>query len=92
MSGMVIKINLSTFTRVGAITLNSGETGLFSAVIDTINGFAYFGTVANPGIVVKINLSTFTEVSPSLTFNSGEGLQLTAVINTTTGFAYFTTL
>jgi len=31
-------------TRAGAITLQSGESNLSSAVIDAVNGVAYFGT------------------------------------------------
>ena len=49
-----MKVRLSDFTRVGALTLQSGEDWLYSAVIDTANGFAYFGTMTWPGIVVKV--------------------------------------
>jgi len=42
------------FSRVGALTLNSGENYLNSAVIDPADGYAYFGTY--PGIVVRIDL------------------------------------
>lgn len=39
--GIVVKIDLNTFTRVDALTLNSGENGLYSAVVLGHN--AYFG-------------------------------------------------
>ena len=65
----MVKVRLSDFTRVAALTLNTGEDGgLFSAVIDTANGFAYFGTWTSPGIVVKVRLSDFTRVA-ALTLN-----------------------
>ena len=60
--GKVIKVRLSDLTRVGALTLNSGETQLVSAVIDQPDGFAYFGTYTYLGIVVKVRLSDFTRV------------------------------
>jgi len=44
----------NALTRVGALTLNTGENTLYSAVIDTANGYAYFGTETAPGIVVKV--------------------------------------
>ncbi|MGH9379899.1 MAG: hypothetical protein ACRD2Z_04725, partial [Thermoanaerobaculia bacterium] len=37
------------FERVGAITLDSGENELRSAVIDPAGEFAYFGTNTLPG-------------------------------------------
>ncbi len=60
--GIVVKVQLSTFTRVGALTLNAGEDVLRSAVIDPTDGFGYFGTGTSPGIVVKVRLSDFTRV------------------------------
>ncbi len=59
--GQVIKVSLGDSvvewpTRVGAVTLESGENYLSCAVIDTENGHAYFGTYTNPGRVVKIAL------------------------------------
>jgi hypothetical protein len=52
--GIVVKINLATFTRVGAITLKTGENVLTSAVIDPGRGLAYFGTNTSPGRVVRV--------------------------------------
>ena len=45
----------SPFKRIQGLTLNAGEDDLQTAVIDTVNGFAYFGTFTYPGIVVKVN-------------------------------------
>src|SRR5207237_6194884 len=89
--GIIIKVRLSDFTRVGALTLGSGEDDLYSAVIDPAGGFAYFGTDTFPGIVVKIRLSDFTRVG-SLTMNSGEDELGAAVIDPAAGFAYFCSL
>ncbi len=88
--GLIVKVDLSTFTRVGVLNLNYGENHLVSAVIDEANGFAYFGTYTNPGIVVKIDLSTFTRVA-AVTFDVGENFLTSATIDTTDGFAYFGT-
>ncbi|HZE69172.1 MAG TPA: hypothetical protein VE135_06550 [Pyrinomonadaceae bacterium] len=87
--GAVIKVRLSDFTRVGKITLNSGEGALFAAVIDTSNGLAYFSSVSSPsrGILVKIRLSDFTRVG-SLTLNDGER-GVCGVIDPANGLAYF---
>ena len=50
----VIKVRLSDFTRMDTLTLDPGFGSLSSAVIDTGNGYAYFGTNDHPGIVVRI--------------------------------------
>jgi len=42
--------------RVGTLTLNSGEGGLWAAVADTATNLAWFGTYSNPAQVVKVNL------------------------------------
>jgi len=39
--GIAVKVDLTTFTRVGAVTLNTGEDGLISAVVS--GNYAYFG-------------------------------------------------
>lgn len=89
--GFVVKVRLSDFTRVGALTLWGGEIGLSSAVIDPVAGFAYFGTRNDSqGSVVKIRLSDFTRVG-SLQLWPGEFNLGSAVIDTTGGFAYFGT-
>jgi len=90
---IVVKVRLSDFTEVGSLTLMSGVTGLFSGVIDTENGFAYFGSLVDvasvkPGKIVKIRLSDFTEVE-SLTLDQNEVDARCSVIDTVKGFAYF---
>ena len=85
----MVKIDLSTFTQVGdPLTFTSG-TKTRSAVIDTANGYAYFGTDDDPGKVVKVRLSDFTEVG-TLTFSVGKRTR-SAVIDTANGYAYFGT-
>ncbi|MFC1505685.1 hypothetical protein ACFLQ6_01290, partial [Thermoproteota archaeon] len=86
----VVKVNLTDFTRVGSLTLNTGENRLASAVIDSANGYAYFGAYTDPGIVVKVNLTDFTRVG-SLTLNTGENTLASAVIDSVNGYAYFGT-
>ena len=69
--GIVVKVRLSDFTRVGALTLNPGEDLVNAAVIDPAGGFAYFGTDTIPGVVIKVRLSDFTRVD-ALTLDPGE--------------------
>ena len=91
--GLIVKVRLSDFTKVGILTLDdtpeaTDEINLRSAVIDTTNGFAYFGSDRSPGTIVKIRLSDFTRVS-ALKLNPGEDSLFSAVIDTVNGFAYF---
>ncbi len=84
-------------TRIGVLTLAPGEQIGFnnSAVIDTVTGFAYFGTVDFPtgggtitnGKIVEVKLSDFTRVDALAV----PGISTPAVIDTTNGFAYFGT-
>jgi len=78
-------------TRVGALTFNTGENELNSAVIDAAGGFAYFGTFTSPGRVIKVRLSDFTRVGV-LTLNPGEDNIGSAVIDASGGFVYFGTM
>lgn len=76
--------------EVGSLVL-AGETPACS-VIDTANGYAYFGTSSSPGRVVKVALGT--GASPpqrvsALTLNNGEDSLSTAVIDAANGYAYF---
>jgi hypothetical protein len=88
----VVKINLATFTREAALTLESGNdnSSVPSAVIDVAHGFAYFGAATTPGKIVKVDLARFTPAG-TLTLNSGENFPSSAVIDTAHGFAYFGT-
>ncbi len=100
----VFKIRLSDFTREGIIypykpvaVLTLGVDYLASGVIDTVNGFAYFGTgqlygvkpgAEKPGAIVKIRLSDFS-LESMLTLGSDENYVDSAVIDVGSGFAYF---
>jgi len=74
----------------GSLELDTGENYLASAVIDTNNGYAYFGTNTSPGKVIKVDLSNFIRVG-SVTLNAGEDYLVSAVIDTNNGYAYFGT-
>jgi hypothetical protein len=88
--GQVVKFDLTTFRRVGAITLEAGEDWLFSAVIDPAGQYAYFGTATSPGRVVKIDLATFSRVG-AITLDTGENDLLSAAIDPNGQSAYFGT-
>ncbi|MBI4341918.1 MAG: filamentous hemagglutinin N-terminal domain-containing protein, partial [Candidatus Omnitrophica bacterium] len=88
--GIIVKVRLSDFTRVGQLVLNTGENDLASAIIDQPNQLAYFGTQTSPGIIVKINLATFTRVG-ALTLNTGEDNLMSAIIDQPNQLAYFGT-
>ena len=86
--GKIVKVRLSDFSRVGAISL-PGARWLQSAAIDPNGDFAYFTTYnTNPGEVVKVRLSNFTLAS-TLTLQTDEDLIEAAVIDPTGQFAYF---
>ncbi len=68
------------------------EGNLWGGVVDTANGFAYFGTNGDVDTaqVVKIRLSDFTRVG-AIPMNEGEEFIQTGVIDAAGGFAYFGT-
>jgi hypothetical protein len=80
----------ATLKRVGALTFNTGEDNAFTGVVDTVNGFAYFGTNTSPGQVIKVRLSDFTRVG-SLSAAAGEDFFVGSAIDVANGFAYFST-
>lgn len=69
---IVTKVNLTTFSRVGSISLPSG--GTYCSAVDSLGQFAYFGTGniggSNIGTIYKIQLSTFTLVNTLATTSS----------------------
>jgi hypothetical protein len=90
--GIIVKVGLPDFAIVDRLQLDVDENNPDSAVIDTQNGFAYFGTSLPPN-VVKIGLSDFSRVGrvrrkPLLNKNKALG---SAVIDTVRGLAYFGT-
>jgi len=75
---------------IGALTLETGEQWLYSAVIDPEGEYAYFGAATNPSKVVKVRLSDFTRVG-ALTFETGENSLYSSVIDPKGEYAYFGT-
>jgi len=95
--GRVVKVALGAGsdppTRVGAVTLEAEEGGLYSAVIDPASGHAWFGT--RWGRVVKVALGTGSGPPArvgAVTLEEGEGALVSAVIDPASGYAYFGTL
>lgn len=93
--GQIVKVDVQTWQRVGAITLAQGEGDdtegfLFSAVMDPAGHYAYFGTGTYPGKVIKIDLERFERVG-SITLEAGEEVLRAAVIDPSGQFAYFGT-
>ena len=75
---------------MGVLALDepNDEVFLRAAVIDTTNGFAYFGSDGSPGTLVKVRLSDFTRVA-ALKLDPGEDSLRSGVIDTANGFLYF---
>ena len=79
----VTKINLSTFTVVGSLTVGSGRSDMAMA-IDNTSTYAYV-TNNDDSTVTKINLSTFTVVGSALTVGNGP---ISIAIDNTSTYAY----
>jgi len=79
----------NAFRYDGTLWIDPGRDDFWSAVIDTVNGYAYFGTSTAPGRVQRIRLSDFTRVG-ALVLNSGEDELSSAVIDPG-NYAYFGT-
>lgn len=88
--GIVVKVDLATFTRVGVLNLADEDTNVRSGVIDPSGRYAYLGTDASPGRVIKIDLLALRRVS-ALTANEGEDRLRTAIIDPAGNYAYFAT-
>ena len=78
------------FEEIGSLTLNAPQDNAQVAIIDPVNGYAYFGLMAYPPEVVKVGLNG---AGPPinigyLLLNIGE-LPYSAVLDTTTGYGYF---
>ena len=100
----MVKINLRTFERVGAVTLVPGETfsNYETGVIDPTGAFAYFGAsqvptvhlAPLPAVVVKIDLRSFERahrVTLDPAPDSPENELRSAVIDPAGNYAYFGT-
>lgn len=99
-NGSVVKVALGAGnappTRVGAVLLPPGTSALYSAVINTATGHAYFGTNTAPGQIVKISLGTGNALPTYigilfLPSGVGENNLVSAVLDANAGFAYFGT-
>ncbi|MBK8794181.1 MAG: hypothetical protein IPN59_13925, partial [Holophaga sp.] len=84
-TGVIVKVRLSDFTRVGQLYLNPNENYLSAAAIDVAGGFAYFGTGTFSGTVVKVRLSDLTRVG-AISLPLGENVLTSAVIDPAGGF------
>jgi len=80
--------------RRAATALDMNESYIHTAVIDTVNGYIYFGTDTAPGIVIKVALGSGSNPPTrigQLTLQNGENYLYGAVIDVANGFAYFST-
>ena len=59
----IIKVDLSTLTSVGSLTIATSFNHLVYAVIDKHNEYGYFASAASTGIIYKINLSNLSLIS-----------------------------
>ncbi|HUR17304.1 MAG TPA: Ig-like domain-containing protein, partial [Acidimicrobiales bacterium] len=87
----VVKVDLDTFQRVGAISLEVGDqVDALSAVIDPVGRYAYFGTgdYDQVGRVVKVDLVAF-ERAGTLAFEPGETRPDSALMDPAGRYAYF---
>lgn len=85
--GSVVKVDLSSFNRVGAVTLKGTTDLITAALLDPTSGFGYFGT--GDGYVVKIRLSDMTQVGAIEVIPAGSGWACSALMDASSGFAYF---
>lgn len=75
------------------IQLSSPQSSLVSAVLDPQAGYAWFGTMDNPGRVVKVDIHpqrSFARIS-TLTLSAGESALFAAARDPQTNYGYFGT-
>jgi hypothetical protein len=92
--GWIIKVDLNgpVPVELGAAQCQPGEFNLNCGVLDSANGYAYFGATANAGRVIKIALGAGTNPPTylgSLALNPGETSPGGAVADFAHGYAYF---
>ncbi len=74
----------SAQTFVASLTLGPGQAPR-AAGIDTVHGFAYFGTATDPGMIIKVDLSTFKVVATlAMTFDYVSSV----LVDSANGFLY----
>jgi len=59
--GKIVKVDLSTFTKVSTLTFGANEGNITSLAVS--GGYLYAGLDTPTGKIVKVDLSTFTKVS-----------------------------
>lgn len=88
-------IDVRDLRREAAITLNSSEYMLVSAVVDPAGRYAYFGTSTPPGQVIKVDVLTMERVGAIMLQDGesedAEGFLLSAVMDPAGRYAYFGT-
>jgi hypothetical protein len=93
--GRVVKVDLATFQRVGAITLNAGEDTLSAALTDPAGRYAYFAAQNNEsqsaGSLVRVDLPSFQRAGAALLDGGIEGYPASAVIDPVGRYAYLGT-
>jgi hypothetical protein len=85
--GMLIKIRMSDFARVGAFKLNQFNN-IGCGVMDPAKGFAYFGSYEKPASIIKVRLEDHSIVGRISLAKGADYLQ-SAVIDRSKGYAYF---
>lgn len=86
----VVKVDLSTFTEAGKVTLDPADQYLSTAVISPDGRYGYFGTPDAPGRILEVDLGTTAKVG-ELTMAPGESYLRTSVIDPNGDYAYFGT-
>jgi hypothetical protein len=85
--GTVFKIDISTFSTVAALEIGAKDCHEDAVVVDTTNGYVYFGTLSGSvGYIEKIRLSDFSHVG-TLTVGSGY-IPVCLVLDTSGGYLY----
>lgn len=86
-------VEVQHFFRDGALTLETDEYLLTSALIDPDGRYAYFGTSTPPGQLIKIDLETMERVDSIVMDEQGYGedFLFSALIDPDGRYAYFGT-
>ena len=85
--GTVFKINTTTFSTVAELEIGAKDCHEDAAVVDTVNGYVYFGTLSgSTGYIEKVRLSDFSHTG-TLTVGSGY-IPVCLVLDTTGGYLY----
>lgn len=57
----IVAVDIDSFTRIGALTLSSGNNGVRSMARNLAAGQVYVGNVVLPGRIVAVNIPALTE-------------------------------